>query len=202
MMIDYIGTERCDILYYITKIGKNLKKNILVVDNSITGDLFHLYKDENNTEGTEGSIKVLRNRLVGRDEAETYDTVFVYEGIYPRYANYRDLTIFAPNDNEAEWEMMKPFVQNRNGKGDIVCILRDRATRKVNSSVLAQYFGIEIEDVFEEEYGDNGYIAYATLMQNHMGDIPKKCASSTIALNLASLIFHVNAKELKKTMKL
>lgn len=202
MMIDYVGTERCDILYYIVKIGKNLKKNILVIDNSITGDLFHLYKDENNTEGEEGSVRILRNRVVGKDEAAAYDTVIVYEGLYPEYTNYRDLTIFAPNENEAEWEMMKPFVENRKDNGDIICILRDRATKKVNSKVVSQYFGIELDEVLEEEYGDNGYVAYVALMQNHMGNIPKRCAASAIALNIASLIYHVNAKELKKTMKL
>ena len=43
MVVNYEGTERCDIVYYLLRIGKGLNVKTLAVDNSITGDLYHIF---------------------------------------------------------------------------------------------------------------------------------------------------------------
>ena len=201
MMITYVGIERCDIVYYLLRIGKNLGKNVLAVDNSITGDLFHIHmKEDNSGVVKNGSVTVMRNRIVGKREAENYDLVVVYEGMNPEYSNYRDLTIFAPSENEAEWELEKPFVANRKG-GELLCILRDRSTRKVNESVLSQFFDVEFDEIMEEEYGDVGYASYVALTHNHSAKIPRNGGIKSIVMNLATTIYKVDAKTLKKASR-
>lgn len=94
MVVNYVGTERCDIVYYLLRIGKGLNVKTLAVDNSITGDLYHIFdKGEQDHVSEYGSVTVARNKLVGLEEAQEYDVVIIYEGLYPRYSNYRNITI-------------------------------------------------------------------------------------------------------------
>ena len=182
MVVNYVGTERCDIVYYLLRIGKGLNVKTLAVDNSITGDLYHIFdKGEQDHVSEYGSVTVARNKLVGLEEAQEYDVVIIYEGLYPRYNNYRNITIFAPSENESEWEMLRPF-RDTLFDSKVYCILRNAVTAKTSEK--------------------GGYREYILLQINKDAKLPRKTGIAAIVTALLPVIYKVDAADAKYLKKI
>lgn len=200
MVINYVGTERCDILYYLLRIGKSLNVKALAVDNSITGDLYHVF-DKNSGNGVEeyGSVTIMRNKQVGLEEAQEYDIVFVYEGLYPRYTNYRNITIFAPSENTSEWNMMIPFKEYL-FDSKVYCILRNAVTTKTTEKSLKMDFNMDFEGFMVDSL-DDGYGEYIKLMINKDARLSKKTSVADIVTELVPIVYKIdNERYLKKIL--
>lgn len=201
MVVNYVGTERCDIVYYLLRIAKNLKINVLAVDNSITGDLYSIFDKHGNDNVEEYStVTVMRNKQVGLEEAQEYEAVIVYEGLYARYNNYRNITIFAPSENQSEWKLMIPFKEYLyNSK--VYCILRNAVTNKTSEKSLEADFDMKFEGYMADGLDDAGYSEYIRLLINKDGRLPKKTAVADIVMELLPIIFKIeDERYLKKIL--
>lgn len=202
MVVNYVGTERCDIVYYLLRIGKGLNVKTLAVDNSITGDLYHIFdKGEQDHVSEYGSVTVARNKLVGLEEAQEYDVVIIYEGLYPRYNNYRNITIFAPSENESEWEMLQPF-RDTLFDSKVYCILRNAVTAKTSEKVLSAAFQLDFEEFMMDGLDDGGYREYILLQINKDAKLPRKTGIASIVTALLPVIYKVEAADAKYLKKI
>lgn len=201
MVVNYVGTERCDIVYYLLRIGKGLNVKTLAVDNSITGDLYHIFdKSEQDHVSEYGSVTVARNKLVGLEEAQEYDVVIIYEGLYPRYNNYRNITIFAPSENESEWEMLRPF-RDTLFDSKVYCILRNAVTAKTSEKVLSAAFQLDFEEFMMDglTMADTGS-TFAPDQQD--AKLPRKTGIASIVTALLPVIYKVDAADAKYLKKI
>ena len=192
MVVNYVGTERCDIVYYLLRIGKGLNVKTLAVDNSITGDLYHIFdKSEQDHVSEYGSVTVARNN----------DVVIIYEGLYPRYNNYQNITIFAPSENESEWEMLRPF-RDTLFDSKVYCILRNAVTAKTSEKVLSAAFQLDFEEFMMDGLDDGGYREYILLQINKDAKLPRKTGIASIVTALLPVIYKVDAADAKYLKKI
>ena len=107
MIISYIGKERCDIIYNLVKIGVNAGKRILVIDNSMTHDMFSLFeKNDGGDMQALGNLTICKDYKLG-NKAQEFDCVYLYEGIAPRYDGKRDIQILAPGCENTEIKQIR-----------------------------------------------------------------------------------------------
>lgn len=199
MLIDYIGMERCDILYYLLNAGNKIGSSILAIDNSITGDLYHIYERQSMESAVVENLTVVRNKLVSQEIMEAYDYIFLYEGVDPQFIGPRGLTIFAPSCSEAEWHFIKDI--EGADTADRILILRDVSSRKISAKNVEDEFRVEFDEELAHEINEKEHAAYIALTHNHAGRIPKGGEIFGITIRLLEKIFQVNKQDIKRLIK-
>ena len=134
MIISYIGKERCDIIYNLVKIGVNAGKRILVIDNSMTHDMFSLFeKNDGGDMQSLGNLTICKDYKLG-NKAQEFDCVYLYEGIAPRYDGKRDIQILAPGCENTEIKQIRTYLDELKENGVVLpentyVIERDKLNR-------------------------------------------------------------------------
>ncbi len=201
MIIDYIGTERCDILYYLLRVSAYTGKKVLAIDNSISGDLFHIYQKEDRGQIVSfDRVTIMRNKKLIPNRLESFDYIFLYEGMYSSYEGPRDYTIFAPTCNAAEWKWEKGFSQFADPETTYL-ILRDKCTGKIGRDVVEDEFEIKFEDAYELSLDDVDMSNYVALTHNKVARLPKKGDVLMVTRDFAEKLFEMDAKAFKKISK-
>lgn len=80
MVIGYVGTERCDIVYYMARIAIETGKKTLIVDNSMKGDLYRALTNGTGKRKDTSYGAVVRDCDVTNVECDAYDSTFIYHG--------------------------------------------------------------------------------------------------------------------------
>lgn len=203
MIITYVGKEQCDILYHLVKIGKKLGKSIVVFDNSITHDFYMMFdKNDGKDVIEQNNLVVCKDRVFKREE-KTYDYVFVYEGLYPKYNGFIDIAIVAPSYAKQEWDMIKPHLENcKMGNIKTFLVLRDRVNRKITPRIVKKMLNIEPYYSTSIELSDKDYSAYVCMTHNKKAVLPKKGELEDTIFGLASEIYHLDdIKKLRNLVK-
>jgi len=80
MVIAYVGCERCDMVYYMSRIAINSGKTVLIVDNSKKGDLYRSLSNGTGNRKDTNYGSIVRNCDITADETDAFDFVFLYHG--------------------------------------------------------------------------------------------------------------------------
>lgn len=81
MVIAYAGKERCDIANYLQKAATLLYRTVLIVDNSLTGDLYEsIAHGEGDGKAWENGA-IVRNRIPDAATLSQYDFTLIYLGM-------------------------------------------------------------------------------------------------------------------------
>lgn len=200
MIIPYIGNEKCDLLYFVVKLGLKTGKKILVLDNSFKGDFYEIYKrDVEDDILKEDNLTICRNYKLGMN-AENYDVVFIYEGVLPQYEGLADLIIMAPSCEKTDWDRISNVITKNYEKGnrDILFILRDKVNRKVSVRTLAREMGLEEDRCMEIWFDEKDYSLYCSLLENRKSKIVLSSGMYEAMEQISLQAFELDAKTLKK----
>lgn len=201
MVISITGKEQCDILYYIVGVAMKLHLKVAVFDNSLTHDFFGLYQsDENEDIVAKDGITVYKDYQYNREfETEKYDYIFIYDGLYPTYKGYEDLSIVAPSYSKAEWEMVKPqIIKNKTNETKTILLLRDKVNRKLSDYAVLKKLEFDPTYVVAIEYDAKDYSAYICLTHNKRSKIRRRGELREVILSVCEEIYGLDAKKLKR----
>lgn len=81
MVLSFVGKERCNIAFYTYKAIEMLGKRCLVIDNSLSADLYRSLSDGKGREKTLPNGTLLRYVDISRDDVVGYDVVILYQGM-------------------------------------------------------------------------------------------------------------------------
>lgn len=171
MIISYIGKERCDIIYNLVKIGVNAGKRILVIDNSMTHDMFSLFeKNDGGDMQALGNLTICKDYKLG-NKAQEFDCVYLYEGIAPRYDGKRDIQILAPGCENTEIKQIRTRLDELKENGvvlpeDAYVIERDKVNRKITAKTLSALLNVNTPNCMEMEFDLKDYNSYVCLTHN------------------------------------
>ncbi len=207
MIISYIGTEKCDLLYYLAKAAEKLKKETLVIDNSITGDFYKAlsqgYISEESDVVTRGLITTVRNKEVPKESP--YEVTLIYEGLNPEYEDYRDLTLVATSLSGIETAYITDGLINelKSSKNyNYLLLIRDKVTKKQNEEFAETVFKRKPFLTYELPPANEDIVSYFALTNN--GTVEFKFMSRETRQMIASMvsdIFGITPKEAKKLIK-
>lgn len=189
MLISFIGTEKCDLLYALVKVGISAGKKILIIDNSVTGDFYNIYNQDGEDIIDVNSMTIARLYEYDSMKVKNYDYVFLYEGLQPGYYGSRDLTIanmgVAPSDLKMVSQAFNAsnFRENPN----LILIRRDRdVSRKIKTDYFASAFGWTCNNNYKIKFSETDYRAYYMLCINR--DIKLTAFSGEFLETLYSLV--------------
>lgn len=206
MIISYIGKERCDIIYNLVKIGVNAGKRILVIDNSMTHDMFSLFeKNDGGDMQALGNLTICKDYKLG-NKAQEFDCVYLYEGIAPRYDGKRDIQILAPGCENTEIKQIRTYLDELKENGVVLpentyVIERDKVNRKITAKTLSTLLNVNTSNCLEMEFDIKDYSAYVCLTHNMRASAAVSTQMYEVIETLATVIYSTNEKMLKKLMR-
>lgn len=207
MVIAYVGTERCDIPYYMGRIAFSMGKSVLFVDNSNKGDLYRaLTNGTGNRKDTQYGA-VVRDCDVTSEEVDAYDVTILYHG----QANIRkvdmpydvmvDYLYVASEVNAIEVEDAKNALECT-GVKDVptTFIARECVTEKFTPQTMATMIGISDETCIVLPIAESDRSKYDALLNGGS----QKCAnvSSDMKYLLADYMKNVLEVPEKQTKKM
>lgn len=201
MVISVTGKEQCDILYYIVKVALKLRMKVAVFDNSITHDFFNIYKtDDKEDIVKKETLTVFKDYQYSREyDKEGYDYIYIYDGLYPTYKGYEDLSIIAPSYAGAEWEMVKPQIfKNKTNDTKTILLLRDKVNRKFSDYAVLKKMEFDPTYVVSMEFDAKDYSAYICLTHNKKSKLRRNGELREVIINVCEEIYGINAKTLKR----
>lgn len=151
--IVYAGLERCDFVYHLTNILSLVSGKIIVVDTSLSQDMFKSVCSDEYADIYEWrNIIFLRNVEDFWSSSELVDTDYVIEyvgmGDHEKVADFGDeekMILCMPDYTRMGIEKAYETVARENG--NTIYILRDYCTKKMTLKSLAIAFGISKEDI-------------------------------------------------------
>mgnify|MGYP006983163144 CR=1 FL=1 len=206
MIISYIGKERCDIIYHLIKIGINAGKRLLVIDNSMTHDLFSLFEKNDGEDIQEhGNLTICKDYKLGK-KAQEYDCVYLYEGIVPRYEGKRDVQIIAPGCENTEIKQIRAYLDELVNNGtefpeETYVIERDKVNRKITAKTLSSLLNVNTQNCIDLEFDVKDYSQYVSLTHNMRTSSAVSAQMYEVIESIAVVVYNTNAKMLKKLMR-
>ena len=169
MLISFIGTEKCDLLFALAKVGISSGKKILIIDNSVTGDFYNIYNKDGEDIIDYNSMTIARLFEYDESKVKNYDYIYLYEGLKPTYLGSRDLTIanigVAPSDLKMVSHEFNSKVFNENPH--LILIRRDYdISKKIKEEYYARAFGWMCRNSFKIKFIETDYRVYYTLCIN------------------------------------
>lgn len=203
MIITYTGKEQCDILFQLVKIGVISGKKVAVFDNSITHDFFQIFAnglDKGQDLLEIGNLTVFNDYKVKKDET-AFDYIFIYEGLYPRFSGFIDVSIIAPGYEKNEWKMIKPHVDKcRIERVKTILIMRNRVGKKLSDRYVTTQIGIKPDVFLRSDFDIKDYESYVALTHNRDQKFNRTGELFYIVSTVASEIYKMSEKEVKKIM--
>lgn len=174
-MISFVGMERCDLIVYLINILRTKKIRTLVIDNSISKDLFLSLRraDEDVDYVENGRVVFMRNKRVEEDKTEAFekfDVVLVYHGL-----NINDDMIVMSDHIVMQTDYLPQHIReirhfidtdwlDQCPKERLYMVYRDKSSGKIAESQIQKMLGlsgIENEQViFYDEGNYNNYLNY------------------------------------------
>lgn len=200
------GMERCDITYYIARaLAKNFRdKTVLVVDNSISKDLFRAVnggiEDDADDSIERNNIAFMRDIKFSEDFYDQFDFVIIYEGmaIDKEEISLATRTFILPEATPVAMDRIKMLIDYQ----DEDVILRDLTPRAKVKSIASMY-GISLDHMIGAIGADSqDYAFYVELL--YSGDVKMKNVSPDLRDSLLYILTKVaslNAKEAGKCLK-
>lgn len=203
-----VGSERCDYLYYLVKIGLMAGKRIMVIDNSYEHAFFDLVqKDDNETIiVTDSLIACCDYRIRKEQMKDMFDVVYVWLGHnYNGVSDYEaDCTIYLTSPERAEISYAKKAFEKTQSQNEMqrIFILRDQCSRKVTAQSAKKLCGMTTDGTFEIPWSVDDYAAYVGLTHNRSATFKSlSSALYDLILDLSLLIYEIPEKTLKRMMK-
>lgn len=198
MIITYVGKEQCDILYHLIMIGSKMGKTIAVLDNSINHDLFSIFAEDETADLVETHGIVVGKDYTFKREQKTYDFVFIYEGLLPRYEGYTDFSIIAPSYAKNEWDMIKDHAKGcEQAEIRTFLVLRDKINRKISDKVALAKLDFDPTFMMNTEFNEKDYSSYISLTHNKAAKLSPNGEIYEVICMLCEELYHVNEKNLK-----
>lgn len=200
-LVSFIGTERCDFVYYLGRILSEISSNVIIIDNSVTHELFRTVlnsldeEDENRDMVIRSNITYLRDIAYSPEFFPTFDYIIVQEGnsCDEDYLEYSDHIIAMPDCKPDTLKNMPALPEN------VEYILRDRAG-KVNERSAAAILDIDPERIAGFlEYDAYDYAHYISLLYN--GRQKLSGLSEDMIQGLAYITAKVSGKPEKEVLK-
>lgn len=142
-IITYIGLERCDLLYYLVKLGRLAGKHILVIDNSFSGDYAAIYTKEESDMVEYENVTIARGYALTEQVASQYDFVFLYYGRNLKGLSVNaDYYVLAENQEYLPMEHLKAALESSRFESSPYLIVRDKVNNKLNNKTYAEMLGI------------------------------------------------------------
>lgn len=178
-MVSVVGLENGGFPYFLTRSFEEKKYRILVIDNSMSHDLFHALHnaDEESDYVERGRTVFMRNKTVQPDRMgafEKFDIVIVYHGLNVDYdladlsdilvllTDYRPATIRKIND-----EIDMNYLNLYTPKENFFLVYMDKPSGKISEQFLKkELFLTEVENENVICYDEGNYNAYINLCYN------------------------------------
>lgn len=177
-MISYVGMERCDLIVYLINILRTKKIRTLVIDNSITKDLFLSLKraDEDADYVENGRVIFMRNKRVEEEKTgalEKFDIVLVYHGLNVN----KDMTAmsdrivlqtdYLPQHICEITQNMDMKWLNECPKEKLYLVYRDKTSGKVAEAQIKRMLGLtSVENEQTILYDEGNYNSYLNYCYN------------------------------------
>ena len=200
-IVSFYGTERCDFVYYLGRILSGISANVIMIDNSVTHELFRTVlnpldeEDENRDMVVRSNITYLRDVAYSPEFFPTFDYIVVHEGnsCDEDYLDNSDYIIAMPDCKPDTLKNLPALPE------DTEYILRDRAG-KVNEKSAAELLGVEADRIAGFlEYDPDDYAHYISLLYNGRQKI--NGLSSDMIQGLAYITAKVSGKNEKEVIK-
>jgi hypothetical protein len=136
MVIAYVGFERCDIPYYIAKAAIALNQKTLVIDNSVTGDLFRSLTDATDRFREFDMFTIIRGLNVTEDDIEGFENTIIYHGL----SRYNEQYQIKPDCVYVSTTMAKHVIL------DTACALENAGLKDTKKAILV------VEDEVQRKY--------------------------------------------------
>lgn len=207
-VIHYAGKERCDIVFALIQTAVAARKNVLVIDNSLMGDLFSVYSagDQSNDVIEVENLVIARNRMPSENQMREYDATFVYSGlstIKKAVTTWADTYIIAPG-NEAEeirrMVLITNYINSLNDVQDFIVIQRDvTRDKKRTLPTVVKELGVQPSHTYVLSYDSYSYAAYVALTING-GEGLKGVSEDMcdLATELVSVVLQADEKKIKQ----
>ncbi len=205
MFIAYVGKERCDIVYYISKISNALNERTLLVDNSISGDLFRALTNDSNENVREfNGYTIVRNLKVTKKQVDGFDNVILYHGLSDfkeRYEVVPDYLYVAVSVNKIELIDTKNAICSSGFEraGNKSLVLVDCVQKKYSPQTISENLGIQPSNAYIMPLDERDLVKYQMLMNN--GSVALKKASEDmmeVVMDAMELLYDVEPKKAKK----
>lgn len=210
-LISFIGQEKGDFPYYISSILKQENKSILVIDNSVSGDLYNsIVRDDEeflqdricNIENT----SFVRNVMYNRETFSKFDYVICYTG-----RAELDETVYAsdaiyvmPDYSKYSLERIKEQIEQIEARKELptyFTIMRDLVTEKITDKAIANFTGMSEEQfVGHIELDPNDVAKYLTF--NYNGRQAVKGLSQPYVAALIYVVMQITESDEKWAKKL
>jgi len=133
-LIAFIGLERCDMVFILSEVLHLSRKNSLIIDNSIDGDLFSIIAEKDVEVADRGRCEFIRMVDYSPEVFCEYDHVIAYEGFNPSYEILENAdTIYAVTDyNYTRISRLSEILANisEEKRKTTMIILRDKQQQK------------------------------------------------------------------------
>ena len=207
MLIAYVGLERCDIAYYIGKISDALNEKTLLVDNSISGDLFRSLTDNSKDKVREyNNYTIVRNLKLTKNEIEAYENVILYHGLSNFDAPYNlkpDFLYVVVTVNRLVMYdtavALRTSGFEETGARHTSLVLEDAVQKKLSMQTVAEGIGIIPSSGYVLPLDERNHQKYEMLVNN--GSVSIKHVSSDmdeLIKDAMSEIFLLEPKQAKK----
>lgn len=207
-IITISGIEKCDFTYYLSEILKKQGNTVVVVDNSMEGDLWNSVQKNYTTTPQPykiSNIGYLRNVEINLDAVDEIDYLICYLGYNActDFLQCSDIVFLMPGYTMKSIQACKEMMEDIAEKTNTQVILREYANPKITDKSVAQALGLRMEEIAGHISLDvQDYSLYYALLYN--GAQSPKYVSSDMkeALTYAmQVITDANPKELRKMMK-
>lgn len=207
-IITISGIEKCDFTYYLSEILKKQGNTVVVVDNSMEGDLWNSVQKNYTTTPQPykiSNIGYLRNVEINLDAVDEIDYLICYLGYNTctDFLQCSDIVFLMPDYTMKSIQACKEMMEDIAEKTNTQVILREYANPKITDKSVAQALGLRMEEIAGHISLDvQDYSLYYALLYN--GAQSPKYVSSDMkeALTYAmQVITDANPKELRKMMK-
>lgn len=206
MIINYIGKERCDLLYYIIKSGIHFGKTALVIDNSISNDFYHLYQKEENGEVIElNHLTVCKNMKIDEEIAKEYDLVIIYNGLTNQpFVLGTERFVIASSLEGNEFERIHVILNalpQDSLNAPIFCI-RDNVSKKITPGYMVDQLQIVPQVIYNLPCDLVDYELYINLSHDKSVKVKRQSDSMMLMIKECSMAwFNLTEKEWTKFRK-
>lgn len=173
-LITFLGMERCDIVYYSAAVFASAGKEVLVVDNSHSHDLFRsIPKPEKEPYAKVGNITCVADRKLSYDFFHEFDVVIAYNGRSmgkdaKELVDKADITYVQTSYNPYMCMDITKLLSD-DIEGDYEVLYRDKPSSKVSEKMILDELGFIPEAIKESyifTYDLQDYSCYINFLRN------------------------------------
>lgn len=205
-IFSFIGMERCDIPVYLSNLLTEKKVRVLVIDNSLSHDLFSsLKKAEEKTSYVEnGRIVYMKNKAYSPTAFEKFDSVIVYHGFNmdKELVEMSDKLIIAIDYFKSTMELFNDYI-DVNWINEVVenekkiLVYRDKLNTKVSEIYILREMGLSrIDEEYIISFDETDLALYQNFIYN--GKQSPKGISGELKTFLSMLNDDMYGKKRKK----